>query len=93
LFLRFVTTRIDEDSHRPKRVLVALEHILSKSLEKDKKLRYQSAAEMRSDLQRLKRDTESGHSAVASAIEEPTSPAPAISPSTLPKRGKDYQNH
>ena len=57
-----------------------LEHILSKSLEKDKKLRYQSAAEMRSDLQRLKRDTESGHSAVVSGIEEPTSPAPAISP-------------
>jgi eukaryotic-like serine/threonine-protein kinase len=57
-----------------------LEHILSKSLEKDKKLRYQSAAEMRSDLQRMKRDTESGHSAVASVIEEPTSPAPAIPP-------------
>jgi serine/threonine protein kinase/tetratricopeptide (TPR) repeat protein len=57
-----------------------LEHILSKSLEKDKKLRYQSAADMRSDMQRLKRDTESGHSAVASVIEEPTSPAPAIPP-------------
>jgi serine/threonine protein kinase/Tfp pilus assembly protein PilF len=57
-----------------------LEHILSKSLEKDKKLRYQSAADMRTDLQRLKRDTESGHSAVASGIEEPTSPAPAIPP-------------
>jgi eukaryotic-like serine/threonine-protein kinase len=57
-----------------------LEHILSKSLEKDKKLRYQSAADMRSDLQRLKRDTESGQSAVASVIEEPTSPAPAIPP-------------
>ena len=44
-----------------------LEHIISKALEKDKKLRYQSAADMRTDLQRLKRDTESEHTAVATA--------------------------
>jgi eukaryotic-like serine/threonine-protein kinase len=41
-----------------------LEEVINKALEKDKKLRYQSAADMRTDLQRLKRDTESGRSAV-----------------------------
>src|SRR6202051_1131872 len=37
-----------------------LEEIISKCLEKDRNLRYQHAAELRTDLQRLKRDTESG---------------------------------
>jgi serine/threonine protein kinase len=37
-----------------------LEDIINKALEKDANLRYQHASEMRSDLQRLKRDTESG---------------------------------
>src|SRR5580693_3682235 len=41
-----------------------LERVISKTLEKSPDLRYQHAADLRSDLQRLKRDTESGHTVV-----------------------------
>ena len=40
----------------------ALQQIIDKALEKDRNLRYQHASEMRSDLARLKRDTQSGKS-------------------------------
>jgi tetratricopeptide (TPR) repeat protein len=40
---------------------VELEAIINKAIDKDKELRYQSAAELRSDLQVLKRGFESGH--------------------------------
>ncbi len=41
-----------------------LEEIINKALEKDRNLRYQHAADMRTDLQRLKRDTDTSRSAV-----------------------------
>jgi serine/threonine protein kinase/TolB-like protein/Tfp pilus assembly protein PilF len=46
-----------------------LERIINRALEKDRNLRYQSAADMRSELQRLKRDTDSSRSSVAVATE------------------------
>ena len=45
-----------------------LEEIINKALEKDRNLRYQHASELRTDLQRLKRDTDTGRS-VASVLE------------------------
>jgi eukaryotic-like serine/threonine-protein kinase len=48
-----------------------LEDIIARALEKDPNLRYQHASDMRSELQRLKRDTESGRSAVVSGMAEP----------------------
>jgi TolB-like protein/predicted Ser/Thr protein kinase len=49
-----------------------LEEIIGKALEKDRKLRYQSAADLRTDLVRLKRDTDSARSVVGAPAAEAT---------------------
>jgi len=48
-----------------------LEDIINKALEKERELRYQHASDMRADLQRLKRDTDSSRSAI---VAEPVAP-------------------
>ena len=68
-----------------------LDDLVSKLMEKDRDLRYQSAAELRSDLKRLKRDTESGRehaeqsgrTLVSTATTPPASSAQVASGSVL----------
>jgi serine/threonine protein kinase/tetratricopeptide (TPR) repeat protein len=57
-----------------------LERVINKALEKDRELRYQHAADIRTDLKRLKRETESGQSAASAVEEHEKEPAAVVSP-------------
>jgi len=61
-----------------------LERIIGRAMEKDRELRYQHASEMRAELQRLKRDTETGRSSVLPSA-SPDAVGADATPSAVPR--------
>src|SRR6202035_1071848 len=74
-----------------------LEDVINKALEKDRELRYQHAADIRADLKRLKRETDSRHAApassgsVAAALESGSQVAQQTSPASARDLRTDSQ--
>src|SRR5580698_9177341 len=64
-----------------------LQEIIDKLLEKERDLRYQSAADLRGDLRRLKRDTETGRKTAQPISASAIVAAPANSPAPTPSSG------
>jgi serine/threonine protein kinase/tetratricopeptide (TPR) repeat protein len=92
IFEGILTRTPHPPSHLNANLPAELDHIVGKALERDRETRYQTAAEMRADLKRLKREIESGFasttatspSAAVSPVRESSPPAPAISSAVGP---------
>jgi len=67
----------EPSSQLSQQISPTLHSVIRKALEKDRNLRYQSAADMRADLQRLKRDTETGRLVASSDSERKSAPGPS----------------
>ena len=66
-----------------------LERIIQKALEKDQRLRYQHASDLRADLQRLKRDTDSGRTAVGQSRRDAPASSGALPSDTSSSRASE----
>ena len=86
------TAILRDEPPRPSQVnpelLAELDRIITKALEKDRDLRYQSAAEMRADLKRLKRDTDSGRAVAAMSSSPPAVGTPPLQGDIHPRINK-----
>jgi serine/threonine protein kinase/tetratricopeptide (TPR) repeat protein len=65
-----------------------LEQLINRAIEKDRNLRYQHASDMRAELQRLKRDTDSGRSTAFRSAAEEIEPQASTTSSTQRPSGK-----
>jgi serine/threonine protein kinase/Tol biopolymer transport system component len=65
----------------------SLEHIVTKALEKDTDLRYQTATELRADLKRLKRDTDPSRSGMSTST-----PQAVALPAVVERRSNRWRN-